>query len=266
MMPEAPSLFWKLFFEVYEALPRQGPGNRASAWRAFQSCKELPLEPSILDLGCGNGAQTLHLAGFTQGRILAIDSHAPAIENLQKNLQAQGLDHRVKAVTGDMAQPGPPPGSMDLIWSEGALYNIGLRKALAVCHQLLRPSAYLVFTDAIWRRDHPPSKVKASFDFDYPEMGTLQDDLGTIRASGFELIDHFTLPDEAWWEDFYTPMEARIHALRIQYAGDAQAITILDQLAEEPVIHREYGHYYAYEFFIVRRNTAPVPGSVPPKN
>ena len=52
-MTEPAPLFWKIFFEVYEALPRQGPGNRACAARAISLCHDLPPAPAILDLGCG---------------------------------------------------------------------------------------------------------------------------------------------------------------------------------------------------------------------
>lgn len=243
----------KLFFEVYEHLPRQGPGNVASAAKALGLCSELADHPAILDVGCGVGGQTLHLAGLTSGSIVAFDSHEPSIVRLQATLRERGLSHRIRAMVGDMANPDVAAGSVDLIWSEGALYSIGLRNALRVCHGLLRPGGYLVFTDAIWRKDHPPATIKASFDADYPTMGTLSDDLAAIQDSGFELIDHFTLPDEAWWDDFYTPMEARINELRILYTGDTEALGVLDQLAEEPEMHRQYSDYYAYEFFVARR-------------
>jgi hypothetical protein len=81
----------------------------------------------------------------------------------------------------------------------------------------------------------------------------LSDDLAAIEDSGFEVIGHFTLPDEAWWDDFYTPMEARINELRLLYAGDAESLAVLDQLAAEPELHRQYSEYYAYEFFVARR-------------
>jgi hypothetical protein len=61
------------------------------------------------------------------------------------------------------------------------------------------------------------------------------------------------LPDEAWWDDFYTPMEQRIEELRVSYADDLEAITILDQFSAEPEMHRRFSDYYAYEFFVVRR-------------
>lgn len=165
----------------------------------------------------------------------------------------RGLTGRVRAIVADMAHPGLAAESFDLAWSEGALYSIGLPRALDVCRELLRPGGYLAFTDAVWRKADPPGAVKAGFDLDYPTMGSLEDDLAAIRAAGFDLVGRFTLPDDAWWNDFYTPMETRIAELRLTYARDAEALAILDRLAAEPELHRRYAGWYAYEFFVARR-------------
>lgn len=252
-MSEYSPQFWPIFFEVFESLPRQGPGNRVCAARALAFCRDLPPEPDVLDLGCGVGGQTIHIAEMTSGAIVALDSHAPSIERLRATVAARGLDERIQPMVGDMAEPKLPPASFDLIWSEGALYNIGIENALRICHRLLRPAGYLAFTDAVWRKDNPPSEVKESFDFDYPAMGTVSDVLATIDRSGFSLIEHFALPDEAWWEDFYAPMETRIEELRRAHKDDDEAIAVLDQLSREPEMYRKHSDYYAYEFFVTRR-------------
>lgn len=72
---------WALFFDLFESLPRQGPGNRESAARALAMCGELPPAPRILDLGCGVGGQTLHLSAMTSGLITAVDSDASVVED-----------------------------------------------------------------------------------------------------------------------------------------------------------------------------------------
>jgi len=252
-MNEHDSRFSEIFLEVYESLPRQGPGNRDCAARALRLCAGLPRTPMIVDLGCGVGGQTLHLAELTTGSIVAVDSRAPSIERLKETLSARDLSQRVHVQVGDMAHLELPLESYDLVWSEGALYNLGLRTALRVCHDLLRPGGYLAFTDAVWRKENPPPVVKCCFDLDYPTMGWLADDVAAIQDCGFELIGHFTLPDEAWCDDFYTPMEARIAELRGNYANDVEALVILDRLAEEPEMHRRYSDFYAYEFFVARR-------------
>ncbi len=251
-MREPTPLFREIFFELYEGLPRQGPGNRACAARALGLCHDVPPAPAVLDLGCGVGGQTLHLAELTSGSIIALDSHAPNIERLQVTVAERGLGRRVRPLVGDMARSGLPPESFDLIWSEGALYNIGMKNALRICHELLRSGGYLAFTDAVWRKENPPPEVKASFE-DYPDMGWVRDVLATIENSDFSLVGHFTLPDEAWWDDFYTPMERRIEDLHGKYADDTEARAVLSLLAQEPEMHRRYADYYAYEFFVARR-------------
>jgi SAM-dependent methyltransferase len=207
----------------------------------------------IADLGCGVGGQTLHLADLTTGSIVAVDSHAPSIERLRATLAARGLSRRVHAQVGDMAHLDLPPESCDLVWSEGALYNIGIGNAMRVCRKLLRPGGFLAFTDAVWRKEDPPPEVKASFDLEYPAMGTAADVSTAIQLGGFELIGRFTLSDEAWWDDFYSPMEQRIMELRLKYGNDAEALDALGQLAREPEMHRNHSEYYAYEFFVARR-------------
>jgi len=246
--------FLQIFFEVFETLPRQGPGNRACAAKAFAFCRDLPPSPVVIDLGCGVGGQTLHLAELTTGTIIAVDSHAPSIERLRATVAEHGLSQRVSPVVGDLSNLEQPPESFDLVWSEGALYNIGIESALGVCRRLLRPGGYLAFTDAVWRKKNPPPEVKAIFEDDYPTMGRVPDLLTAIGRCGFSLIGHFTLPDEAWWDDFYTPMQRRIEKLRGSYADDDdEALAVLDQLAQEPEMHERYSDYYAYEFFVTRR-------------
>jgi len=264
-MSEPTPRFMQMFFEVFEMLPRQGPGNLASTAKALALCCDLPPSPSVIDLGCGVGAQTLHLAELTSGTIIAVDSHAPSIERLSTMVAERGLSQRISPVVGDLSNLEQPSSSFDLVWSEGALYNVGIESALRLCHDLSRPGGHVAFTDAVWCKENPPAEVKAIFEDDYPTMGRVSDVLAAIERSGLSLIDHFMLPDEAWWDDFYTPMQHRIEELRGSYADDDEALAILEQLAQEPEMHERYSDYYAYGFFVTRRVPrayVPVPAEV----
>ena len=42
-----------------------------------------------------------------------------------------------------------PEGSFDLIWSEGAIYNVGFRRGLELWRPLLRPRGCHAVTDAV---------------------------------------------------------------------------------------------------------------------
>lgn len=240
-----------LFFELFEGLPRQGPGNRASTARALALCVGLPASPRIVDLGCGSGAQTFDLAALTDGTIVAIDAHAPLMARLRAEAEARGLAHRIDARVGDVARLDLPAASFDLAWSEGALYSVGLEVGLAASRRLLVQGGCLAFSDAVWRRDDAPDEVRALF-ADYPTMGCVADVLALLPRHGLTPLGHFPLPDAAWWDDFYTPMEARIAALRARHADDRDALAILDDLAREPALHRAHGHTYGYEVFVAR--------------
>lgn len=242
----------QIFFEVFEPLPRQGPGNFACAERALALCAALPISPRVLDLGCGSGEQTFHLASLTKGTIVAVDSHAPLIERLRAKVKKLGLSDRVEARVGDMSELDLLSDSFDLVWSEGALYNMGLTSALPMCADLIRPGGYLAFTEAVWRTTNAPPDVREAF-ADYATMGRVEDVLPIIQESGLSLVDNFDLPDDAWWDDFYSPMERQIEKLRVKYAGDAEALAALDEVAKEPAMHRHSGDHYGYTFFVVRR-------------
>ena len=84
-------------------------------------------------------------------------------------------------------------------------------------------------------------------------MGTVADLVSLIERSPFELLNHFPLPPEAWWDDFYTPMERIIEEFLGKYEDDPEASEILKQLVLEPAAHRKNSDYYNYEFFISRK-------------
>lgn len=69
----------------------------------------------MLDLGCGTGAQTLHLAELTSGSIVAIDIHAPSIERLCETVADLGLADRIFPRVGDIADPQEPTECFDLV-------------------------------------------------------------------------------------------------------------------------------------------------------
>lgn len=250
---EPSARYWSVFFEVYEALPRQGPGSRACTARALELCVGLPADPFVLDLGCGSGAQTLDLAELTGGRVTALDRHAPFVGTLAKQVAARGLADRVTPLVGDMAAPPCPPGGADLIWSEGAAYFLGIETALTTWRPLLRPGGCLAFTEAVWLRPDPPAEVRQMWDREYPAMGDAAQNLALAARCGYEVLGHFTLPDAAWWDEFYTPMERRVDELRAKHAGDAEAGAALDSIAVEIDLHRRHGDSYGYEFFVLRR-------------
>jgi SAM-dependent methyltransferase len=242
-----------VFFDIYEGIPRGGPGSTASTIRALELARPLPSRCSILDIGCGPGRQTLALAGqLTDAEIIAIDLHQPFLDSLASELAARGLDRRVRTMRADMSSLDFAPGSFDLIWCEGAAYFIGLENALRSWKTLLQAGGALALTEATWLKTDPPEPVLGCWRDEYPEMRDTPTCLDLFTECGYQVLGHFHLPESDWWNDFYTPMEARISALKESYAGDPVAEEVLAASQDEIEIYRRYSEYYGYTFFIVR--------------
>jgi len=77
MSEELPKIFW----EVHNGLPREGPGDIESMKKAYRMLKDLPEKPRILDIGCGPGMQTIERAKLSGGQIVAVDNHQPFLKH-----------------------------------------------------------------------------------------------------------------------------------------------------------------------------------------
>ena len=246
----------ELFFEVQRGLPRQGPGNRDSTIKALALCTGLPPTPNVLDVGCGPGMQTIVLAESLAGSIIAVDNCDEYLDELRQRLETASLCERIEVRHADMADMGFREKTFDLIWSEGAAYILGMSEALRAWRPLLREQGYLAFTELVWLDEHPAGEVAEFFKSEYAAMTSVDEIKATIRGMGFELVGDFTLPDSAWWDDYYTPLEAKFPALKQKYQGDEEALGVIAMTEAEIDIRRRFGPSYGYHFFI-SRNTTP---------
>eukprot|EP01022_Parablepharisma_sp_SALTPOND_P032594 TRINITY_DN855_c0_g3_i1.p1 TRINITY_DN855_c0_g3~~TRINITY_DN855_c0_g3_i1.p1 ORF type:complete len:304 (-),score=23.56 TRINITY_DN855_c0_g3_i1:56-835(-) len=241
------------FFEFYEALYRQGPGDSSTTARAFNLLKDLPKNPEIIDIGCGMGAQTLDLATLSPGHITSVDNHEFYIAKLKEYSKEKGLDSQITPIIGDMGALKFPDGTFDLVWSEGAAFVIGLEKAIVEWKRLLKPRGYMVISDCMWFRKDPPAELKAYWDRVYPDLMHSEDFYFIIKKAGYELIDSFNMPAELWWKAYYTPMEQRAKELEEKYKGDQAKLKRIDEMMEEVRVFKQYSDYYGYTFYVMRR-------------
>jgi len=244
-----------VFFEVHAGLPRQGPGRNLYTARAFQMIP--PSERGrILDIGCGPGTPTLELARLGAGPVIGIDTHLPFLHELVTRARAAGLGSSVSAVCASMENIPFPDGSFDIFWAEGSIYNIGFERGLRSWRTLLRPGGYGALHEAAWLRPDPPEEIREFWKAMYPGMTTVEECLRMIAACGYKKIAHFALPPEAWWEEYYGPLQENILRLRKRYEGDPRALAVLDEEALEVDMFRRYGDYFGAVFFIMRRGDA----------
>jgi ubiquinone/menaquinone biosynthesis C-methylase UbiE len=243
----------ELYFEIFESLPRQGPGDEESTKKAFQRLAGLPEHPEILDVGCGTGNQTMTLAKLTSGKITALDNHAPFIDALRSNACRAGYTDRIRCVVGDMNSINFPEASFDVIWSEGAAYIMGFENALKSWKKLLRPSGYAVISELVWFKEEVPREIRRFFAKEYPDMKYCKNIFPIVESAGYRMIDYFPLSGMSWWTDYYAPAEKKVAEVRRTYEDHKKAQVLLDSFQLEMDMHRRYSEYYGYGFYVMRK-------------
>lgn len=236
-----------VFTRVFASLPRQGPGSDICTRRALKLIQPLlPAAPAILDIGCGSGAQTLTLAkALPEARIIASDLSETLLQQLRQKADKAGYRH-IETLQADMTALPCEAGSIDLIWSEGAIYLMGVAAGLQAWKRLLKPGACLAFSHISWLRESPSDEAKAFWQAAYPAITGRNEIRRLIAAKDFELLGDFALPSEAWWQDYYTPLEKALAALPPSEASFAA------EQRREIELYREHCAEYGYVFYALR--------------
>ena len=243
----------KYMYELFEALPRCGPGDNESTRRAFNTIPKLPMQPFILDIGCGPGVQTIELAKLSNSKIIALDNHQAFLDKLMKRARDEGLADNIIPNNISMLKMDFDENTFDIIWSEGALYFMGFQNGLRQCHQLLKNNGYLAVTEIVYLVPKPPAPVIQYFEKKYPDIKVVKDNIELIQNEGFHLISNFTLPESSWFDSYYLPMEEELSRLNKKYQGNEIALGIFEEMKIEINLFKEFSNFYGYEFFIMQR-------------
>ncbi len=179
--------------------------------KAFRMLPEMN-EPLILDVGCGSGIPTIELSKISNSKIIAIDIDQPSLDKLNHKIKEGNLEHRIKTKLCSFLEMDFPNENFDLIWAEGVGSFIRFEKCLKDWKRFLKTNGYLVIHD----------DIKSS-----------EKNLQIISNYGFNIINYFELPEDAWWIDYYEPLEIRIKELFKKYVNDPEALTILQKHQKE---------------------------------
>jgi len=201
--------------------------------KAFQLLPELD-RPSILDVGCGSGVPTLELARLSEGEIVGLDINQSLLDKLNRKIEEEGFSSRVKSVKCSLFEIDFPDESFDIIWAEGSMWIIGFEKGLKEWNRLLKPNGFLVVHD---------------------EIKTVSNKLKKIPSCGYKLVNYFTLPEDAWWTEYYRPLEIRIRELRKKYYNDPEALKTLKKHQNEINMVKKNPRDYGSAFYVMQKLT-----------
>ena len=246
-------------YKVFDpSLPRLGPGSSESTKKALNMVmpfinREITSSLRVLDIGCGNGAQTIELAAHVDMIITAVDNHQPFLDELKRRAVQKGVSNKIRPCLGDMNNLGMEKESFDLVWAAGSLYHAGFERGLGICRDLLVSGGGLCASELSWLRPDSPEECREFFDEIYPAIVDIDSNIDIIKNNGFNVIGHFTQPDTEWWEPFYHPLEKRLAVLREQYASDQDWMNVLDSFQHEIDIFSRYSAYYGEVFYVMQR-------------
>jgi SAM-dependent methyltransferase len=242
-----------LFFEILKDLPREGPGDGASTLRALARVTEATAVRTIIDVGCGPGKQTCDLARAADVRIVALDTHRPYLDELRVNSTREGLSRRIHIVQGSMFAIPLQPETLDAVWSEGAVYIIGFERGLREWRPFVRRGGCVVVSHLSWLTSEVPDEPRKFWARNFPAMTTVDENLTIARRCGYEIVEHFALPESAWWTDYYDPLEQRLEELRGHHRGDDEAQAMIAETQEQIDLYRRFSWSYGYVFYVLLR-------------
>lgn len=242
-----------IFFEIHKDIPREGPGNRETTRRTFESLRPmLPERLRILDIGCGPGDQTLELAHASKSEITAVDIQEPFLNDLLQKAQQEGVGDYIQTMKASMFDLELPEASYDLIWSEGAIYIMGFENGIRSWKKFLKPGGFLVVSELSWLTDAPSAEPYSFWKENYPGMKSVSENASVIEDAGYTLLQHSVLPEEGW-QNYYGPLEQRVQALTPSYEGDAEALGVLRETQREIELFERFSTEYGYVFYVMKK-------------
>ena len=244
---------FNLICEYFSGIERQGPGSPEVTIKALSFIDNLTNESLIADIGCGTGGQTMVLAQHASGNITGIDLFPRFIELFNSNAAKLNLQSGIKGVVGSMDNLSFQDEELDLIWSEGAIYNIGFERGLNEWRKFLRTGGYIAVTEASWFTDERPAEIDDFWQNAYPEIDTIPNKVAQMQKAGYIPVATFILPENCWTENFYVQQVKAQELFLKKYKGNKTAEEFIASERHEAQLYYKYKAYYGYVFYIGKK-------------
>jgi SAM-dependent methyltransferase len=245
-----------LLIDLHKPNLRLGPGS-AAATRLALELSGLLGRPGlrVADLGCGTGASAIPLAEQLDAQITAVDQFPAFLDQLVLRAEARGVGARIRTLAASFDALPFEAGSLDAIWSEGAIYNLGFEAGLAAWRPFLQPGGVLAVSELTWLTAERPAELQAHWAQEYPEVGLASAKLAALERQGFMPLGYFPLPAACWLEDYYRPLRARFPALLEQNAHSEAARACVAAEEREIALYERHQDHVSYGFYIARKTS-----------
>ncbi len=235
---------------LFGGMGQLGPGGDVYTLKVLKGLPERRYE-TIVDAGSGTGRQTIALARELGTVVHAVDSHGPFLDDLRRRASEAGVGRLVETHLMDMAEIPLVFRDIDLLWSEGAAYNIGFENALRTWAPAMKPGGLIVVSELVLLDEAAPSDVMEFLFSVYPAIQTTAQNIASGKRAGLRAVDTYTLPREAWTHGYYDVLGPRAGKL-IDHL-DSSVREMAAETLREIEVFKSSGDSYGYVFYIFER-------------
>jgi len=236
---------------LFGGMTKLGPGSDVDTLAVLERLGSRGFT-TVVDAGCGTGRSTLVLARQLATTIHAVDSHEPFLEQLSELATSAGVSDLIETHSMDMLQIPESFPQIDLLWCEGAAYNIGFANALSSWAPAIVPRGFTVVSELTWLRENAiPERPRKFFAAAYPAMQTDSQNRSCCEQAGFTVLGTHTLPESAWREDYYDILKPRAEKLATHTNPTVREFAY--GMLEEIAAFAESDGSYGYVFYILQR-------------
>lgn len=235
---------------LFGGMEKLGPGGNEHTLHVLGLLPRRRVEV-VVDAGCGTGRQTLVLAKELDTLIDAVDTYDPFLDDLVRRAREARIDHLVQTHCMDMQEIPSIFPRIDLLWSEGAAYNIGFANALATWAPVVNPGGFVVVSELAWLREEVPAAVREFFASAYPGMQSTEENVAAAEGAGYQVLATYTLPRETWVEGYYDILQPRAQALADH--PDPSVREFATEMLQEIEIFDRSAESYGYVFYALGR-------------
>jgi ubiquinone/menaquinone biosynthesis C-methylase UbiE len=242
-----------MIYEYYSNTERQGPGSPEITLKALSFIDGLTEISKVADIGCGTGGQTMVLAQKIPCEIIGIDLWPDFINQFNQNAQNKNFHERVKGIVGNMENLPFQEEELDLIWSEGAIYNIGFERGLNEWRKYLKQGGYIAVTENTWFTEKRPAEIQEFWDKAYPEIDTIPNKMAQMQKASYLPIATFFVPETCWTDYYYAQVPQMEESFLKKYNGNKSAEELIRSERYEVELYDKYKAYYGYVFYIGKK-------------
>ena len=233
---------------------RQGPGSpQATRLAITLAGLKNDAHLNVADIGCGTGASARILAQDLGAQVTAIDLLQPFIDAAAAKAEEAGLADRITTCAASMEALPFDKATFDLIWSEGAIYNMGFAAGLRAWRPLLKTGGVLAVSDLTWLTAERPAPLTDHWQREYPQVDTASARMALLEGHGFSTLGYFTLPPDCWLDHYYRPLQSRFAAFLARHDHSDAARAIIAGEEAEIALYEQYQAFFSYGFYIARR-------------